>query len=177
VKQDKNIHQNKNIHQTTREPKSTGKKSLETSACRTRAFSGNPPTSDDLQKSRTGPFEARKASRNPHARGQEGRPPACAGHAPNMSELHGLAGDHRDRRGPRTATGRFLSKKNQPRLIDLALNNISTGNPPTPAFLHEPKPEVLCLHQKRQSKTKKKKTTASANANTGRKNSNSLRLC
>jgi len=84
-------------------------------------------------------------------------------------------GDHRDRRGLKTATGRFLSKKNQPRLIDLALNNISTGNPPTPAFLHEPEPEVLCLHQKRQSKTKKKKTTASTNANTGRKNSNSPR--
>jgi hypothetical protein len=60
-----------------------------------------------------------------------------------------LSGDHCDRRGPTTATGRFLLKKNQLRLIDLALNNISTGNPPTPAFLHKPELEILCVHQKK----------------------------
>jgi hypothetical protein len=65
--------------------------------------------------------------------------------------------DRRDRRKPNTATGRFLPKKSQPRLIDLALNDISTGHSPTPIYLHEPATKSLCLHQQRQSKTKERK--------------------
>jgi hypothetical protein len=86
-------------------------------------------------------------------------------------------GDHRDRRGPKTATGRFLSKESQPRLIDLALNNISTGHSPTPVYLHEPETKSLCLHQQRQRKTKERKNkqnkTASTSATLGGRNSNS----
>jgi hypothetical protein len=73
-------------------------------------------------------------------------------------------GDHRDRRGPKTATGRFLSKESQPRLIDLALNNISTGHSPTPVYLHEPETKSLCLHQQRQSKTKERKKQTKQNS-------------
>jgi hypothetical protein len=67
-------------------------------------------------------------------------------------------GDHRDRRGPKTATGRFLSKESQPRLIDLALNNISTGHPPTPIFLHEPENQkASACTNKDRAKTKERK--------------------
>jgi hypothetical protein len=79
-------------------------------------------------------------------------------------------GDHRDRRGPKTATGRFLSKESQPRLIDLALNNISTGHPPTPVFLHEPETKKpLLAPTKTKQKQKKEKTNSLHQCYTGRK--------
>jgi hypothetical protein len=62
-----------------------------TSAYRTHIVSGNPPSTDDLQKSRSALCEAGKTSHNLHARGQEGRPPACADHESNRRELHGPA--------------------------------------------------------------------------------------
>jgi hypothetical protein len=62
--------------------------------------------------------------------------------------------DRRDQRKPKTAIGRFLLKNSQPRLTDLALNDISTGHSPTPVYLHEPSTKSLCLHQQRQNKKK-----------------------
>jgi hypothetical protein len=81
--------------------------------------------------------------------------------------------DRRDQRKPKTAIGRFLSKNSQPRLTDLALNDISTGHSPTPVYLHEPSTKSLCLHQQRQNKRKertKKKHTTSTSATLGGKN-------
>jgi hypothetical protein len=82
------------------------------------------------------------------------------------------SGDHRDRRGPKTATWRFLSKKNQPRLIDLALNNISTGNSPTPDFLHEPETWSPLLAPTKTKQNKEKENNSLHQCYTGRKNSN-----
>jgi hypothetical protein len=83
--------------------------------------------------------------------------------------------NRRDRRRPKTAIGRFLSKKSQPRLIDLTLNNISAGHSPTPVYLHELETKSLCLHQQRQRKQKKEKNkhnkTASTSATLGGRNS------
>jgi len=90
--------------------------------------------------------------------GQEGRPSACADHAPTRRELHDPPGSQRDRRGPKTATGRFMSKKSQPRLTDLTLNTISAGHSPTPVYLLEPETKSLCLLPTKTKKTKERKT-------------------
>jgi hypothetical protein len=83
--------------------------------------------------------------------------------------------DRRDQRKPKTAIGRILSKNSQPRLTDLALNDISTGHSPTPVYLHEPATESLCLHQQRQTKKKEqsKKHTTSTSTTLGGKHSDS----
>jgi hypothetical protein len=66
-------------------------------------------------------------------------------------------GDHRDRRGPKTATGRFLSKESRPRLIDLALTAISISPSPTPVYLHEPETKASACTNKDETKTKERK--------------------
>jgi hypothetical protein len=47
-----------------------------------------------------------------------------------------------------------MLKKNQPSLQDLALNNVSTRNPPTPAFLHKSVPEIFYLPKKNKQNNK-----------------------
>jgi hypothetical protein len=154
VKQVKNLQIKQEEAQEYKHRKQTAGK---TSARGTHVVSGNPPTTDDLQKSRSAPCEAGKASHNSHARGQDGKPPACADHAPTKRELHDPPGNHRDRRGPKTASGRFLSKKSQLSLTDLTLNNISAGHSPTLVNLHEPETKSLCLLQSKTKKSKRKK--------------------
>jgi hypothetical protein len=122
------------------------------------ATPGTPQQRTTTRKSRSAPCEAGKASHNPHARGQEGRPPACDDHAPSRKELHDPPGSQRDRRGPKTATERFMSKKDQPRLTDLTLNTISAGHSPTPVYLLEPATKTSTCSQQRQRKTKERKT-------------------
>jgi hypothetical protein len=46
-----------------------------------------------------------------------------------------------------------MLKKNLPNLQDLALNIICTRNSPTPAFLHKPVLEILCLPKEKQTET------------------------
>jgi hypothetical protein len=48
-----------------------------------------------------------------------------------------------------------MLKKSQSRLIDLALNKNSTGNPPTPTILHGPAPGITVCHKKITEKRKK----------------------
>jgi len=80
--------------------------------------------------------------------------------------------DRRDQRKPKTAIGRFLLKNSQPRLTDLALNDISTGHSPTPVYLHEPSTKASACTNKDKTKEKKeqsKKHTTSTSATLGGK--------
>jgi len=119
--------------------------------CRTHTFSKNPPPPQRQMIFRS-PNRLLKPKKQAVTHTRKGRKedPRCVLVMRQIGANYTvLSGDHCDRRGPTTATGRFLLKKNQLRLIDLALNNISTGNPPTPAFLHKPELEILCVHQKK----------------------------
>jgi hypothetical protein len=117
-----------------------------------------PPSTDDLQKSRSTPCEVGKASLTRTHEGRKEDPRRVLITRRTGASYTVPPGDHRDRRGPKTATGRFLSKESQPRLIDLALNNISTGKPPTPVFLHEPETiKPLLAPTKTKQKQKKEK--------------------
>jgi hypothetical protein len=83
-------------------------------------------------------------------------------------------GDHQDRRGPKTATERFLSKESQPRLIDLALNNISTGKTSNTRLSPRARNhKASACTNKDKAKTKERKKTASTSTTLGGRNSNS----
>lgn len=141
----------KRIYKQNKTRRSSGIQAQETNCQRKPACAEHTPTPGTphqrttFRRSRFAPCEAGKSSHNPHARGHEGRPPVCADHAPTKRDLHDPPGNRRDRRGPKTATGRFMLKKSQPRLTDLTLNTISAGHSSTPIYLHEPVTKSPCL--------------------------------
>jgi len=77
--------------------------------------------------------------------------------------------DNHDRRRPVTTEERLLSTNTQPRLVDLASKNISTGDLPTSTIPYKPKPEnPYACTKNRKTKTKQLKKTTSTGSNTGR---------
>jgi len=52
---------------------------------------GAPPSTDDLQRSRSAPSEAEGRGRDPHAQGPKRKPSACADHAPTRRARRGPA--------------------------------------------------------------------------------------
>jgi len=133
-----------------------------------------PPSTDDLQKSRSTPCEVGKASLTRTHEGRKEDPRRVLITRRTGASYTVPPGDHRDRRGPKTATGRFLSKESQPRLIDLALNNISTSKTSNTRLSPRARNhKAFACTNKDKAKTKERKTTASTNTTLGGRNSNS----
>jgi hypothetical protein len=103
---------------------------------------------DDLHERRSAPSKAGETSCGPHAHEPKelNRRRVRVTHQTKTSST-ALLSVHPDRRKPTIATRGFASVKSQPRIEDLTLKHIFTGNPPTLTDLHGPAPDNYRLQQ------------------------------